>query len=141
MFVHEQEAITFPEQDLDPVTSSSTKKEQCVFIMWIQLKLIPDNRSQPVNSTAEIRITDEQIDLFKASGIIEYRPAPLPGFAAFQTACPRRYPWKYQHGYRSATAVGQSWLVVFQVVSLLYDQPLIFQQILVFPVSVRDRLP
>lgn len=54
--VHEQEAITFPEQGLDPVTAPPAEKKQGILIMWIQLKLIPDNRSQPVNSTPKIRI-------------------------------------------------------------------------------------
>ena len=126
---------------LDPVTASSAKKEQCVFIMGIQLKLVPDNRSQPVNSTAEIRITGGQIDLFKAFGIIEHKPVPLPDSAAFQQACPERYLWIYQHGYGSVAAAGHPWLAVFQVISSAHDQPLVFQQIWVPPVTVQDRLP
>ena len=54
-FVHKEKTIAFPEQCFDPVTSSSTEKKQCIFVVRIKLKLKAYDRCQSIDPTTEIR--------------------------------------------------------------------------------------
>ena len=53
--VHKEKTITFPEQCFDPVTSSSTEKKQCIFVVRIKLKLKAYDRCQSIDPTTKIR--------------------------------------------------------------------------------------
>ena len=50
--VHKEKTITFPEQCFDPVTSSSTEKKQCIFVVRIKLKLKAYDRCQSIDPIA-----------------------------------------------------------------------------------------
>jgi len=52
--VHKEKTIAFPEQCFDPVTSSSTEKKQCIFVVRIKLKLKAYDRCQSIDPTPEI---------------------------------------------------------------------------------------
>lgn len=53
-FIHQEEPVTFPQQCLDPVIPSSTKKEERILIIWIKCILKTDDRCQTIDPTAEI---------------------------------------------------------------------------------------
>ena len=66
---NKEKTITFPEQCFDPVTSSSTEKKQCIFVVRIKLKLKAYDRCQSIDPTTEIRKSHRQIHLFKPGSI------------------------------------------------------------------------
>ena len=66
--IDQNEAVRFPEQGFDPVPSSSAEKEESTG-RRIHLKLVFDNGTEAIDRFAHVRITADNIDLFKAGDI------------------------------------------------------------------------
>ena len=80
-FVKEKKFVSFPYKPFDAVTASSTKKEEDILFVWIQLEVEFHNGCQPVNAASQIRITGSNVNLPESGCVIRHGGSLLSGRA------------------------------------------------------------
>ena len=55
-FVQQQKSVAFPQQSLDPVSSSAAEQEERIRIKRIEIILMPDNPGETIYAISEISV-------------------------------------------------------------------------------------
>ena len=74
--VQQQKAVTFPYEALDLIWFPAAEHEQNVLLEWVNIQLSANNRTQAVDTLAEIRVAAGDIDTVEAGGIIQHGALP-----------------------------------------------------------------
>ena len=78
-FVKEKESIPFSYEPLDAVTAPSTKQEEDILFIWIQLEVEFHNGCQSINPAPQIRIACGNVNFPKAGCVIQHGEFLLSG--------------------------------------------------------------
>ena len=74
--VQQQKAVTFPYEALDLVRFPAAEHKQNVLLEWVNIQLAANNRTQAVDTLADVCVAAGDIDTVEAGGIIQHGASP-----------------------------------------------------------------
>lgn len=74
--IEQQKSVTFPYEALDFIRFPATEHKQNVLLEWVNIQLSANNRTQAVDTLAEICVAAGDIDTVEAGGIIQHGALP-----------------------------------------------------------------
>ena len=78
--VQQQKSVTFPYEALDLIRFPAAKHEKDILLEWVNIQLSANNRTQAVDTLAEVCVAAGNVDPVEAGGIIQHGASPaIPG--------------------------------------------------------------
>ena len=74
--IKQQKSVTFPYEALDLIWFPAAEHKQNVLLEWVNIQLSANNRTQAVDTLAEICVAAGDIDTVEAGGIIQHGALP-----------------------------------------------------------------
>ena len=78
--IEQKKSVSFPDETLDLIRLPAAEHKQNVLLEWVNIQLSANNRTQAVDTLAEICVAAGDIDTVEAGGIIQHGASPaIPG--------------------------------------------------------------
>ena len=78
--IEQKKSVTFPYEALDLIWFPAAEHEQDILLEWVNIQLSANNRTQAVDTLAEVCVAAGNVDPVEAGGIIQHGVSPaIPG--------------------------------------------------------------
>ena len=74
--IEQKKSVSFPDETLDLIRSPAAEHEKNILLEWVNIQLSANNRTQAVDTLAEIRVAAGDIDTVEVGGIIQHGALP-----------------------------------------------------------------